>query len=161
MLSVIKNESDLEKAEKLLREIVVKQLANLPKEEQQTSADVMEAQMKRCNSRWLRYYLTYDPTTPLKHLKIPVLVINGELDSQVAPKQNLPVIAKSLEEAGNVNYRIIEFPKLNHFFQTCETGSILEYGKIEETIAPVVLDTVSNWILETTNLRKISASYEK
>ena len=155
VLSVIKNESDLEKAEKLLREIVAKQLANLPKEEQQTSANVMEAQMKRCNSKWFRYYLTYDPITSLKHLKIPVLVINGELDSQVPPKQNLPVIAKILEEAGNRNYRIIEFPKLNHLFQTCETGSILEYGKIEETIAPVVLDTLSSWILETsTNLQK-------
>ncbi len=150
VLSVIKNESDLEKTEKLLREIVAKQLVNLPKEEQQTSADAMEAQMKRCNSRWFRYYLTYDPTISLKHLKIPVLVINGELDSQVSPKQNLPVIAKILEEAGNRNYRIIEFAKLNHFFQTCETGSILEYGKIEETIAPVVLDTLSDWILEAT-----------
>lgn len=162
VLSVIKNESDLEKAEKLLREIVAKQLANLPKEEQQTSADVMEAQMKRCNSKWFRYYLTYDPITSLKHLKIPVLVINGELDSQVLPKQNLPVIAKILEKSGNRNYRIIEFPKLNHMFQTCETGSILEYGKIEETIAPVVLDTLSDWILETTaNFRKISAPYEQ
>lgn len=45
---------------------------------------------------------------------------------------------------------IIEFPKLNHFFQTCETGSILEYGIIKETIAPVVLDAISGWILETT-----------
>lgn len=162
VLSVIKNESDLEKAEKILREIVARQLANLPKEEQQTSAGAMEAQMKRCNSRWFRYYLTYDPTISLKHLKIPVLVINGELDSQVSPKQNLPVIAKTLEEAGNRNYTIIEFPKLNHFFQTCETGSILEYGKIEETIAPVVLDTLSSWILETTtNFRKTSAPYEK
>ncbi len=161
VLSVIKNEPDLEKAEKLLREIVAKQLSNLPKEERQTSADAIEAQMKRCNSKWFRYFLTYDPKTSLKHLKIPVLVINGQLDFQVSPKQNLPVIAKILEEAGNQNYRIIEFPKLNHFFQTCETGSILEYGKIEETIAPVVLDTLSSWILETTtNLRKRSAPYE-
>lgn len=76
-------------------------------------------------------------------------MISGELDSQVSPKQNLPVIAQILEEAGNRNYRIIEFPNLNHFFQTCETGSILEYGKIEETIAPVVLNTLSDWILET------------
>lgn len=157
VLSVIKNEPDLEKAGELLREIIAKQLASLPKEEQQASAEAMEAQMQRCNSRWLRYYLTYDPAISLKHLKLPVLVINGELDSQVSPKQNLPVIAKVLEEAGNRNYRIIEFPKLNHFFQTCETGSILEYGQIEETIAPVVLDTLSDWILETTsNFRKIS-----
>ena len=162
VLSAIKNESNLEKAEQLLREIVAKQWTNLPKEEQQTAAEAMEAQIKRCNSRWLRYYLTYDPAISLKHLKIPVLVINGELDSQVSPKQNLPVIAKIFDEAGNRNYRIIEFPKLNHFFQTCKTGSILEYGQVEETIAPIVLDTLTNWILETTaNFRKTSAPYEK
>ncbi len=162
VLSVIKSESDLEKAEILLREIVAKQLANLPKEEQQASADAMEAQMKRCNSRWLRYYLTYDPMISLKQLKIPVLVVIGELDSQVSPKQNLPVITKILEESGNRNFKVIEFPKLNHFFQTCETGSILEYGKIEETIAPVVLDALSGWILETTaNLQNKSAPYKK
>lgn len=150
VLSILINESDLEKADKLLREIVAKQLANLPKEEQQASVGVMDAQLKRCNSKWFRYFLTYDPITSLKRLKLPILVINGELDCQVPPKQNLSVIAKILEEAGNRNYRIIEFPKLNHFFQTCESGSILEYGKIEETIAPVVLDTLSGWIAETT-----------
>ena len=79
------------------RTVVAKQLANLPKEEQQKSGDAIEAQMKRCNSKWFRYYLTYDPIISLKHLKIPVLVLNGELDSQVSPKQNLPVIAKILE----------------------------------------------------------------
>ena len=88
-------------------------MINLPKEEQQASTDTIEAQMKRCNSRWFRYYLTYDPTTSLKHLKIPVLVINGELDSQVSPKQNLPVIAKSLEEAENSNYRIMAWFKFD------------------------------------------------
>lgn len=150
VLSVIKNEPNLDEAEKLLRAIIAKQLTNLPKEEQQIAADAMEAQIKRCNSKWFRYYLTYDPTTSLKKIKIPVLAINGELDSQVPPKQNLPLIAKTLEETGNQNYRIIEFPKLNHLFQTSETGSILEYGKIEETIAPVVLETLSSWILETT-----------
>lgn len=154
VLSVIINESDPEKSEKLLHEIITEQLATLPKEEQQTCAEVMESQIKRCNSRWFRYYLTYDPITSLKHLKIPVLAINGERDTQVLPKHNLPIIAKILEEAGNHNYKTIEFPKLNHLFQTCETGSILEYGKIEETIAPVVLDAISSWILETINLQK-------
>jgi uncharacterized protein len=146
VFSIIKQESNLEKAEELLSEILLKQLANLPKNEQQSSADEIKSQMKICNSKWFRYFLTYDPIASLRHLKIPVLVINGELDSQISSKQNLPVIAKILEEAGNENYEIIEFPKLNHFFQTCVTGSILEYGLIEETIAPVVLNTLSNWI---------------
>jgi hypothetical protein len=41
-----------------------------------------------------------------------------------------------------------KFPGLNHLFQTCQTGSPAEYGKIDETIAPVVLDTIADWIIE-------------
>lgn len=44
VLSLIKNESDLEKTEKLLRKIIAKQVTDLPKEEQQAGIDAMEAQ---------------------------------------------------------------------------------------------------------------------
>lgn len=151
VLSAIKNEPDLEKAEKKIREIIAKELADLSDEERQTTAAALEAQIERCNSKWFRYYLTYDPITSVKHLQIPVLAINGQLDWQVIPSLNLPIFAKALEEAGNRNYRILELPKLNHFFQTCDSGSILEYGTMEETIAPVVLDTLSDWILKVTD----------
>lgn len=151
ILTAILHESDLKKADKLLREIIAKELAHLPQAERQTNVAVLEAQIKRINTKWFRYFLTYDPSTSLKYLKIPVLAINGELDCQAPSKQNLPVIAKALQEAGNRNYTIIEFPKVNHFLQTCETGSILEYGKIEETIAPVILNAISDWILDIIN----------
>jgi uncharacterized protein len=35
-------------------------------------------------------------------------------------------------------------------FQTCKTGSVSEYGAIEETLAPVVLETIAQWILQRT-----------
>ncbi len=41
-------------------------------------------------------------------------------------------------------------PQLNHFFQTAETGSPLEYGEIEETISPKVLELIHDWISEQT-----------
>jgi len=36
-----------------------------------------------------------------------------------------------------------QLPMLNHLFQTCQTGAVTEYGQIEETIAPVALETMS------------------
>ena len=65
-------------------------------------------------------------------------------------KKNLPAISKALEESGNKDFTIIELPKLNHFFQTSETGSIAEYEKIEETISPSVLNLITEWVLERT-----------
>lgn len=150
VFEIVKNESDLEMAEKLLHALVAQQLANLPEEKQQISRVAIEAQIKRCNTKWFRFFLTYDPTIALKQLKVPVLAINGGCDLQVSSKQNLPAIAKIFEAMGHQNYKIIEFPKLNHLFQTCVSGSVAEYGTIEETIAPIVLRTLSQWILEAT-----------
>ena len=50
--------------------------------------------------------------------------------------------------AGNKYYTIIELPKLNHAFQTCEIGSWDEYEQTEETIAPLALNIMTDWILE-------------
>ncbi|CAN5565342.1 hypothetical protein BH20VER3_BH20VER3_20590 [soil metagenome] len=37
-------------------------------------------------------------------------------------------------------------PNLNHLFQHCQTGAVSEYGQIEETMSPEVLQLVSDWI---------------
>lgn len=150
MFAVLRNAVDSKSAEEQLRQIVMKDLSSLSDEEREGAADAMEAQVQRCNSKAFRYFLTYEPKEALKKVLVPTLVLNGALDLQVSPKQNLPVIEQALKDAGNKDFRIVEFPNINHLFQTCETGSILEYAKIEETIAPIVLQTISDWILEKT-----------
>jgi uncharacterized protein len=114
--------------------------------------DVPEAliglQTKQLTSAWFRYFLTYDPATSLRKVKCPVLVLDGSLDKQVLPSQNLPAIRKALEEAGNQHAEIDELPGLNHLFQTAKTGAPAEYAQIEETMSPVVLEKISTWILK-------------
>ena len=92
----------------------------------------------------------YDPAPALRKVTCPVLALNGELEVQVPASLNLPAIEKALKAGGNRDYEIVKPPKLNHLFQTSQTGSIEEYGKIEETIAPLALETMSLWILRHT-----------
>ena len=105
-------------------------------------------QISQITSPWFRYFLTYDPASALRKLTCPVLVLDGSLDKQVLPDQNLPVIRKALEEAGNKHFEIDELPGLNHLFQTAKTGSPMEYAQIEETMSPVALEKISSWILK-------------
>ena len=65
------------------------------------------------------------------------------------PDQNLPAI-ETLKEGGNKDFSVVKLAKLNHLFQTSQTGSPAEYSKIDETIAPVALETMSAWILKHT-----------
>jgi hypothetical protein len=68
----------------------------------------------------------------------------------VDAEANLPAIAAALKEGGNKDFTVRSLPALNHLFQTCKTGAISEYAEIEETLAPVLLDTIATWILQRT-----------
>jgi hypothetical protein len=106
------------------------------------------AMIRQLTLPWMRFFLTYDPATALRQVKCPVLAINGSLDLQVPPAQNLPAIRKALQDSGNKHFEIDELPGLNHLFQTAKTGAPSEYGQIEETISPVALDKMAGWILK-------------
>jgi hypothetical protein len=139
VLALVESEKDAAALDKKLRE--------------KLAADGMpEAQIgpsiRALTSPWFRYLLTYDPATALRKVACPVLAINGSLDLQVPPAQNLPPIRKALEDGGNKHYEVDELPGLNHLFQTAKTGSLREYGEIEETMSPVALDKMASWILK-------------
>ena len=58
----------------------------------------------------------------------------------------MPLIEKALKDGANPRFETKVFPGLNHLFQTAKTGQISEYGQIEETISPDVMDWMATWI---------------
>jgi fermentation-respiration switch protein FrsA (DUF1100 family) len=92
--------------------------------------DVLEAAYKaEINART-------NPRTFLAKVTCPVLAIDGEKDLQVEAKSNLAAIRKTLEAHGN------------HLFQTAKTGLPQAYPELDETIAPLALKVVSDWVVE-------------
>ena len=108
-------------------------------EHAQTMADVVVAPA-------FRSFLSRDPAHDLEAVRCPVLALYGERDVQVPPATHLPRLRRALSVAGNHDVSALELPGLNHLFQSAETGAIEEYGLIEETIAPVVLERIAGWI---------------
>jgi hypothetical protein len=86
----------------------------------------------------------------MKKVNVPVLALNGDLDFVVSPDQNLTKIDKMFNDAQHPDYTSILLPNINHAFQTCQTGSVKEYALLEETVSPVVLKIISDWIIEKT-----------
>jgi pimeloyl-ACP methyl ester carboxylesterase len=93
---------------------------------------------------WARYLLQYKPAAFLSRIRVPILALNGTLDRQVPADENLAAIKSAL--AHNADVTICRIDGLNHLFQTARTGAIGEYADIEETISPVVLRMVTEWI---------------
>lgn len=145
--------SDSTEAYKELEKMYETGLADMNEEEKnkpENSRPVFENSAKTILSPWFRFFLRFDPKPYLENLTVPVLAINGELDLQVPPKENLKGIREALEAAKNKNFKTVELPGLNHLFQPAKTGSPNEYGEIEETFSPEALKIMSNWIIEIT-----------
>jgi len=95
---------------------------------------------------WFYNFITYNPVTDLSKVACPVLAIGGAKDTQVNTPENLKIINEVLTKNHNQNFKTVELPSLNHLLQTAQTGSLAEYGQIEETISPVALNAISSWI---------------
>lgn len=110
----------------------------------------ISAQISSMTSPWYLHFMRYDPAEDLKELKCPVLALNGEKDIQMDAAMNLTAIQEKITGNGNTNVTIKAYPNLNHLFQTCEKGTLAEYGQLEETISPEVLKDIAEWILKQT-----------
>lgn len=147
LYETLKKDLDEAAVKKQVEALFRSRLAAMPEEQRTPTEAGMKAQMQQATSPWFRYFVKYDPAPALRKLHCPVLAMNGELDLQVSPSQNLPMIAKALEAGGNRDYEIVKLPLLNHLFQTAHTGAPNEYASITETFSPAALDVMTNWIL--------------
>jgi pimeloyl-ACP methyl ester carboxylesterase len=131
-------ESDLE-AE--VRELFAESAAGM------TTAQV-DGQVAFLTSPWMRWFLAHEPVEVLERLTVPTLAVTGSKDLQVPAEANLSAIEGALTAAGNPDFEVVVLDGLNHLLQTAETGLIAEYGRIEETMAPVALRTIGDWIAQ-------------
>jgi pimeloyl-ACP methyl ester carboxylesterase len=154
LLTIAKEEKHVEQAEAHMHAAIKKYLHGLSEEQlleakklpfaiTPENADGMASMF---NSPWYRFFLTYDPTISLSKLTLPVLALNGDHDWVALSNVTLPIIDKALKAAGNKDYTVRETKNMNHWFQACQTGALVEYGTIQETMSPVVLEMIAQWI---------------
>ena len=108
--------------------------------------DFVKLQVEQIANPWMQYFIKYNPEPTLEKVRCPVLAINGANDLQVPPKENLKAIKKALSKGGNKKVTTKEIPNLNHLFQECNTGSPVEYAKIEQTFSPTALTEILKWL---------------
>lgn len=98
--------------------------------------------LQQAETPYMRYFLTLDASKQLDKIKCPVLALNGRKDIQVDCEANL----KAIREGVKSSHEVVALDDLNHLFQHCQTGAVTEYQMIEETIAPEVLNKITEWI---------------
>ena len=131
-------------------------MSELPAEDRKQLGDIdaiVDSEVKKVESTWFRFFLSFDPRPTLAKVKCPVLASTGRRTCRSPPRRTWPRIEKALKKAGNTHVTVKELPGLNHLFQTCKTGSVSEYGVIEETLAPAALKVIGDWVIEQAKSR--------
>ena len=104
---------------------------------------ILKKSLEQANSPYIRHFITVDASKQLSKIKCPVLALNGTKDTQVDCAANTTLLEKGLI---NSKHTIKKIEGVNHLFQHCTTGNVVEYQQIEETIASEVLEIIYSWI---------------
>ena len=99
---------------------------------------------KQLQTPYMKHFLALDSRPLLGNITCPVLALNGSKDTQVEPESNLGALRSGLQK--NAKNKLEAIEGVNHLFQHCKTGMATEYGNIEETIAPEVLEKMVYWL---------------
>ena len=153
LFELINQSNDIESAkvqvEKKLKKIS-KKLSKIALEAYGGKTEFVSQNLRAYINPWMYYFLRYDPAVDLKNIKCNVLALNGNKDLQVPSKVNLDAIELNVNNPGKIK-QVIEMANLNHLFQNCLTGNITEYGEIQETISPEVLEKINEFLTSCWN----------
>ena len=145
LYSLVRKSKTPQEAAKLIGAFWDEQCAKLTPEEQKRYNMTMTGKItaiQQLTSPWFFTFFHFDPKKHIKKVHCPVIAINGEKDLQVDAVANQTLMRRYLSKKWPHQFHII--PSANHLLQTCTTGSPDEYGAIEETICPGVLELIGN-----------------
>jgi pimeloyl-ACP methyl ester carboxylesterase len=102
---------------------------------------------KQADVPWFRSFLAYDPARVLPKVKQPLLIIQGDLDTQVTKDQadKLADLARARKKAKPPE--VVHLPGINHLLVPAKTGDVSEYPSLtDKTISPQVASSILDWI---------------
>ena len=109
---------------------------------------VPEEMRKLADTPLFRSLLLFNPAEVMPQIKQPILIIQGDLDTQVPPHHadTLGDLARARKKgAGPVE--VVHIPGVNHLLVPATTGDAAEYDQLKEkAITPKVPTTIVEWL---------------
>ena len=104
-----------------------------------TAPQDVQASVQACTTPAYRSYLSFDPLPTLAQVHCPVLLVQGDDDTEVNPAINLSLLKKGLRD----NLRVTEarLPGLNHALQITK-----ETAGFEAPLSPGALSEIQLWL---------------
>ena len=111
--------------------------------------DIPEAARRIADTPWFYSFLTFDPAKAMAATRQPVLIVQGELDTQVQPyhADKLAEFARA-RKGDKVPVEVVKVPGVNHILVPAKTGDVSEYASLgpDAKVSPQVTGAVATFL---------------
>jgi pimeloyl-ACP methyl ester carboxylesterase len=111
--------------------------------------DIPEAARRVADTPWFYSFLTFSPQKAMDNTRQPVVIVQGELDTQVLPHHadKLGVMARE-RKGDKAVVEVVKVPGVNHLLVPAQTGDVSEYNSLgpDAKVAPEVTSAIANFL---------------
>ena len=104
---------------------------------------------RQADTPWFRSLLMFDPAGIMRRIKQPILIVQGDLDSQVPAHhaEKLAALAKARKDSPLVE--VVFVPGVNHLLVPAKTGEVQEDQQLtDQQVSPAVATAIVEWLRE-------------
>jgi pimeloyl-ACP methyl ester carboxylesterase len=111
--------------------------------------DIPEAARRVADTPWFYSFLTFDPAKAMADTRQPLLIVQGELDTQVQPyhADKLAEFARA-RKGDKVPVEVVKVPGVNHLLVPAKTGDVSEYATLgsDAKVSPQITSAIATFL---------------
>ena len=108
----------------------------------------------QADTPWFASYLAYEPAKVMKDVRQPLLIVQGELDTQVPPHHAEALATLARARKRQVAVDVVQVPGVNHLLVPATTGEVSEYAALaDKQVSGRATTPVAEWLTKTMSAR--------
>lgn len=106
-----------------------------------------EEYRRAADTEWFRSLLQYDPARVMRRVRQPLLILQGDLDTQVYPHHADKLAELARQRKRKAGVELVHLPGVNHLLVPAKTGEISEYPELAgATVVPRVPEAIAAFV---------------
>jgi hypothetical protein len=102
---------------------------------------------KQADTPWFQSFLAFDPARVMRDVRQPVLIVQGELDTQVAPVNAGRLEALAGQRKNRPAAQVVRLRGINHLLVPATTGEADEYPNLKDKrVSAEVSGAIVSWL---------------
>jgi fermentation-respiration switch protein FrsA (DUF1100 family) len=102
---------------------------------------------RQADTPWFQSFLAFDPAKVMRDIRQPILIVQGDLDTQVAPANAGKLEALASQRKNRPAPQVGRVRGVNHLLAPASTGEADEYPNLKDKrVSAEVSTAIVNWL---------------